>query len=305
MIHSEKRQKKLLIFSLYGAVGFAIVGIILGVIIDSQMILFDGLYSLISVGLSGMSLYATSFMYKNDWKRYPFGKTIVEPLVIIIKYMIILFLVMGSLISAVVTLFQGGRVIVIETAVLYSVVGTVVCYGFYYYINKFSKKNGSGITQAEANQWLMDTLVSLGVLVGFLIAFILQGLSKFETIIPFIDPIMVIVIAIYFIKVPVKEIRLALRELLKMSPEGKLSKSINGIVGTIEKKYFFQESFLRVSKSQKMLWIEIDFVVQKESRIQTIKDQDTIREEINKEINKLGYDQWLTVSFTNDRKWAL
>ena len=119
-------EKKLLKFSALGAVFFAVAGILSGVLSGSQMILFDGLYSLSSVVLSLLSLAATNFIHKKD-KRFPFGKDIVEPLWVIVKYMVLLMLVGSTGLSALRSLFQGGREIVMGAALGYSAIGSIVC----------------------------------------------------------------------------------------------------------------------------------------------------------------------------------
>ena len=54
-----------------------------------------------------------------------------------------------------------------------------------------------------------------------------------------------------------------------------------------------------------MIWIEIDFVVDETSPVQSIKDQDMIRERIDHALKTIKSDKWITVSFVGDRKWAL
>ena len=82
-------EKKLLLVSIYIALAFSVLGILVGLLVNSQVIFFDGIYSMISVTLTGLSLLAAKYMGKTDWNRFPFGKDILEPIVLIIKYTII------------------------------------------------------------------------------------------------------------------------------------------------------------------------------------------------------------------------
>lgn len=298
-------ENKLLKFSLYSAVLFAVSGMVLGFVTNSQTIMFDGMYSVISVILSGISIATSKFKCKNDTKKYPFGKDTVEPLVIMLKYGIIIILVLASLGSAIYSLFNGGREIYMDAALLYAVLSTVGCYAVYKYIAKCSVKKNSNLLTAESTQWLMDALVSGGVLLGFILAFGAKQSSLFNFILPYIDPLMVILVSFYFIKVPVCQIRKSLKEVLDMSPEDEINDKVQKLVKDIEKKYSIDESFLRMSKVSSTLWIEVDFVISESSLVETIKDQDGIREEIDIKIKKLDYDNWTTVCFTHDRKWAV
>lgn len=104
-----KTEKGILTISVYSAVVFSVAGVLLGILSMSQMILFDGLYSFISVVLSLLSLGAAQYIRKNDFQRFPFGKEIIEPIVLIVKYTVILVLCSGAFISAAVSFIHRGK----------------------------------------------------------------------------------------------------------------------------------------------------------------------------------------------------
>ncbi|MBU8907692.1 cation transporter [Desertibacillus haloalkaliphilus] len=210
MHRSYALEKKWLQMSVFGGLLFAILGIILGLLIQSQMVLFDGLYSFISVILSLLSLLAAQVIEKGDKSRFPYRKDMLEPVVIIIKYVAILLLCVTAIYSAFEALLSGGRETNVSYALLYSLISTVGCWGMYIFLKKH-KKN-SGLIGAEANQWRMDTLLSAAVLVGFFIAVALS-FTSYTSVIPYIDPLMVLVAAGYFLKIPVVEITRALKQM--------------------------------------------------------------------------------------------
>ncbi|QKS72309.1 cation diffusion facilitator family transporter [Paenalkalicoccus suaedae] len=298
-------ERNMLILSVVAAVVFSVSGIIFGLLFQSQIILFDGLYSLVSVALSFASLAAASFIAKADWDRFPYGKDMIQPLVILIKYTVILLLVVGSLIAAIVAVATGGRDIALGPTVIYSTIGMLACLGFFLYIKRKSAKTSSAFVRAEANQWLLDTMVSVGVFVGFIIAIILAQIPATAAVVPYVDPIMVIIVSIYFLKFPLVEMRIALREVLDMTPAGETTQKLSQLVKKLEHDHKINESFVRVSKVGKTLWVEIDFVVSTESDVQTVMEQDRIREELSTYLDRITEQKWLTVSFTGDRKWAV
>ncbi|WP_096435011.1 cation diffusion facilitator family transporter [Alteribacter populi] len=299
-----RKEKHLLAMSVYGALAFAVIAIVWGILVHSQMILFDGVYSLISVILSLFSLLSASYIQKHDYKQFPFGKEMLEPLVIIVKYFIILILCLFALSSAVSDLLSGGREVDPGFALLYAIVATVGGFIVYRFLKAGQKKIKSGFVEAESNQWLMDTLLSAGVMIGFFIAFLLT-LTPFAHLTAFVDPLMVILVSGYFIKVPVTSIKQQLREVLEMSPGEEIKSILEESTQRIERKYQFDETHLRVSKVGSKLFIEVDFVVNEVSKDLTIAQQDQIREELTFHIQDLNFTKWLTVSFTNDRKWAI
>lgn len=82
-------ERGLIRASVVGAFLFAVVAVVWGVAINSQVILFDGLYSSVSVLLSLVSLLAASYVRQTDDLRFPFGKEVIEPLVVTLKYLAI------------------------------------------------------------------------------------------------------------------------------------------------------------------------------------------------------------------------
>lgn len=300
-----KLENKLLTESALAALFFAVLGVVLGVFTGSQMILFDGVYSFISVILSVVSLWAAKFMQKRDEKKYPFGKSAVEPLVIILKYAILLTVVVYSMGIAIQSILQGGTIINIDIAFLYALVGAVACLLFYARIVMKAKKYQSGLLTAEASQWLIDGLVTVGVLMAFLAMIIFTRLNLFTSFVPYLDPVMVLLVSAFFLKTPVSEIHKALKDIVQVTPNKKTMHHIERIVLEVKNQYQFEETFIRVSKDSKVLWVEIDFIASDETNIETLEDQDQIRELINKNIKSKHLEKWLTISFTKNRKWAV
>ncbi|MCR6108477.1 cation transporter [Salipaludibacillus agaradhaerens] len=301
MLNTLALERKLLTLSVIGALVFALIGIVWGIMSSSQMIFFDGVYSFISVILSMFSLLMAQFMTKSDTRRFPYGKEVLEPISIIVKYTAILILCIIAVISAIQAILSGGREISLGFALLYSFMSTIGCWIVFVILNK--RKMVSGFITAEANQWKMDTLLSAAVLLGFLIASLISRTS-YSAFIPYVDPLMVLIVMGYFLKVPIVEMIKAFREVLDMAPAQFIQKNVKEATDNIQNHYQIEESILRISKAGNMLYIEIDFVLNKESKIKTVADQDKIREEISEQTKSLKYKKWLTVSFTHNKKWA-
>ena len=65
-----KVEKNMLKFSALGCLFFAALGLGWGMVIKSSMIMFDGLYSFISLFLSILALWITNYISKNDLKSF-------------------------------------------------------------------------------------------------------------------------------------------------------------------------------------------------------------------------------------------
>lgn len=300
---TQQNERRILLWSVIGAVLFAAGGIVVGVMVVSQMILFDGLYSLVSVALSLLSLFAAGFMNKKDLTNYPFGKSMMEPLVILVKYTAILILVAGSFLAAMTAMFTGGRDMMLGAALLYSAVATLISLAFYLWFKQMSKHSETGLVKAEMNQWMMDTLVSFGVMGGFILAWIFSLIDATAFLVPYTDPAMVLIVTAWFIRIPIKEMRDAVNQLVEVRLEDRIAKPVEEKIREIENRYGMKESFIRMTRTGKVVWMEIDYVIVPKSKVDSVLIQDEIRSEIAKAVPHKPY--WLTVSFTHDRKWAI
>ena len=299
-----KLENKILKLSVVGALFFALFGIAWGWALDSDMIIFDGLYSFISVILSMLSLYINNYMAKRDFEKFPFGKHILEPIVISIKSLIIAIMCLYSLIDAIKTIVSGGNSVSLGLAIIYSIVSVVGCGVISFYMKIKEKELSSELIKAECMQWFMDTALSTAVLVAFLVAEVLAK-TKLNILNPYIDPGMTVVVSLIFIKMPIKTFINSFKEVMCVKADDEINEDIYVLVKEIEEEYKFEDSITRVSKIGSELRIEIDFVYNKDSKLKTLDQMDRVREEINNAIKHIDYNKWLNVSFTGNKKWAI
>ena len=299
-----KLENKILKLSVVGALFFALFGIAWGWALDSDMIIFDGLYSFISVILSMLSLYINNYMAKRDFEKFPFGKHILEPIVISIKSLIIAIMCLYSLVGAVKSIISGGNNLEFGLAIIYSIVSVIGCGAISLYMKVKSKSLSSELIKAEFTQWLMDTSLSTAVLVAFIIGIIISN-TKLNFLNPYIDPVMTVAASLLCIRIPIKIFIESFKEVICVKANDEINDDIYVLVKEIEEEYKFEDSITRVSKVGRELRIEIDFVYNKDSKLKTLDQMDNVREEINDAIKHIDYKKWLNVSFTGNKKWAI
>lgn len=299
-----KAENKMLKFSAFGGLFFAVLGIAWGWAINSEMISFDGLYSLISLGLALFAIIATNFINKKDFKNYPFGKSTLEPVIVIIKSLVLLIMCSITLFSAINQVINGGNNVEEGFALGYALISSIGCTWVYLYMKKLSRNLNSEIVKAESNQWFMDAMLSVGVLIGFIISILLKyiGLSSLSK---YVDPGMVILSSSIFLKMPITSAVDAFKELINSTADDEINGDIRNLVKEIEMEYKLEDSVARVAKVGRELRIEIDFIVSNNSKIKSVEDMDKVREIIDNNTNHFDLKKWLNISFTKNKKWAI
>jgi cation diffusion facilitator family transporter len=301
-IAESARDQRLLMISIWASAGFAVLSSVWGILSGSSMIVFDGVYSFVSIGLSVLAVLALRFSRRGADERFPWGRDAAEPLVVVIKAATLGALCAYAAIGGIVDIVNGGREVAVGSAVVYAAVATLggLAVGL---VLRRATRDGSDLVRAEAAEWLGDTLLSLGVLIGFLVAYVLVAAGRAD-VAAYVDPVMVTVVSLAFLWVPIKLIISSLREILSMAPEAEVLDKLRACVVAVEERYAFSESFLRASKVGNRMDIEIDFVVGAESPVRTIADSDTVREDLYEQLAALGYERSVVVTFTADPRWA-
>jgi cation diffusion facilitator family transporter len=305
MVADMRQESHLLRVSVYAGLAFAFIGIIWGLLSHSQMVIFDGFYSFLNTLFSLVGVFALRFIQRTDDKRFPFGKSAMEPLSIVFQTLGITFLCVYAIVEAVLVILSGGSHIDLGLVILYAVISTLGCLASYLYLAKHSKTLHSAFVNLEKDQWLLSTLLSVGVLVGFTIGLLLSRTNTFTFLLPYIDPFMVLVMSPFFLRIPLTTMVQNVKELLDMPPEPQIQQEIETIVQRVAQSYAFAESFVRLTKVGRSIFIEIDFVIGGKTLARTIEDSDAVREEIYQQLQTIPYEKWFTVSFTADRKWAI
>jgi len=295
------RDQRLLMFSIWASAGFAVLSSVWGIVSGSSMIVFDGLYSFVSIGLSVLAVIALRFSRRGADERYPWGRDAAEPLVVVIKAATRGALCAYAAIGGIVDIANGGREVAVGSGLVYAAVATIG--GLAVGGARRATRGGSDLLRAEAAEWLGDALLSVGVLIGFLFAYALVAAGRAD-LAAYVDPGMVTLVSLAFLWVPIKLIVSSLRQILSMAPEADVLDQLRACVAAVEERYAFSESFLRASKVGNRMDIEIDFVIDAGSAVRTIADGDTVRQDLHEQLAALGYERSVVVTFTADRRWA-
>ncbi|AMG29392.1 cation transporter [Grimontia hollisae] len=214
------KERNLLKFSTFACFCFAALGIGLGIWAGSMVIVFDGAYSLVGLVLSLMALAASMYIHKPVEKANKKVKSVserkaavIESLVVLTKGLVVGVVCLVSFASAMQAMFDGGREVNAGFALVFGIINVVGCLVTYMTVRKQSGKRPSAILKAESSQWLMDTVISAAVLVGFLIAagLMMTGLEEYAV---YADPMMVILASVYFATVPVQMISESTKKLI-------------------------------------------------------------------------------------------
>lgn len=301
VLEDPARDRRLLLLSVWVSAGFAVGSSVWGLLSGSSMIVFDGLFSFASVGLSLLAVAALRASRRGPDETYPWGREVLEPVTVVVKALALAALCVYAVVGGIADLLAGGREVSTGWALAYGVLATVV--GIVVTV-VLRRGGGSGLVRAEAAEWFGDTLLSVGVLLGFVVAAVLAAAGR-DDLAAYVDPAMVVVASAVFLRVPLALVLGGLREILTMSPPTATMAELQGCVDAVEERYGFAESFLRASKVGSRVDVEVEFVVGVHSTVSTVADCDAVRLDLHERLAALGHERSVVVAVTADRRWAV
>ncbi|CAG22697.1 MULTISPECIES: cation diffusion facilitator family transporter [Photobacterium] len=295
------KERMALKLSLAGTVLVASLGIGYGLYVDSNAILLDGMFSLLSMGMTGLSLYTAYLVTKPDDKQFQFGYAHIEPLINVINGLLILITCLFAFISGVNTIIDGGHEIVLEHALIYAVLSTICCFGIYFVETSIAKSVDSELVKVDSQEWLVDGILSAAILVGFILVLIFDsmGYTRWNA---YIDPILVSTLSIAASILPIKVLRRNLKEVLLVAPQNKAQRHVDRTIERLSKAYRFDGYTHHLAKTGRQYDLEINILV-KDDSLWTTKRQDHIRQIIWDELSDDLGETWLSVSFTGQERW--
>lgn len=291
-----------LAFSLWASVVFVVMALVWGLAAGSQMIVFDGLYSLVSVGLSAISVAAHRIVAKGPDASYPWGRETWEPVAIVVKATALGGLCVYGSVNAAREILHGGRAVSAESALVYAITASLLSVVVALVLYR-AARSGSGLVRAEAAEWTGDAALSLVTLAGFAVAVALVRTGN-EAPAHYVDPALVIIVSMSYLWIPIRLFRTAFREILTMAAPAPVVSQVQRMCEEVRAEYRFGESLVRASTVGGRLDLELAFVLGPDTHRRDVGFFDDIRAEIQQRLTALGYRHSTSVVFTAQRRWV-
>lgn len=292
---SAERERKALRYSMAAAIALAAMAAVWGWISQSQVILLDGLYALIGIVLTWMSLRVSAIADSGPSARFPFGKDALIPVVIAVQGMALLATLTYAAVEAIRVILGGGADVTAGSLVAYGSISTVASVAIWRYMGRVD--NTSDLLAAETRQWGASAAFSALVAVGAVVAIIL-GRTDFSDADRYVDSVLVLAGCVMLIPQPFSLLRTALVELLEGAPSEQIQMHIRDAVSVVRDEFALEEPTLTMSKVGRKLYIEAIFLVPPHTW--EIDGEDAVRRTFAKNLADLPYHPWLNIELTTD-----
>lgn len=300
---SEQLERRALLASSGGNLVIGIVGIVFAVFSSSQAILLDGLFNLIYLATGLFTLKVARLVQQGDDEHFPMGYGFFEPLINGLKGMLVLGLSIMAVADAVQALFAGGRMISPGLATLYGIFASLAGWTIAAVTHRGATRTGSPLVKADAENWIVNGAISSAVLLAFVGIFLLQN-TRFDYIIPYVDPGLVVIVGLISLSVPVRMAWQALMELLNRAPSREIVQQVEAVIRQSTASLPVQDLFIRVVQPGRTRMVLAHVILPEDYRLEGLSEFDALRVDTLKQLQASHPATMVDLVFTADPQWG-
>ncbi|GAA1794904.1 cation diffusion facilitator family transporter [Luedemannella flava] len=240
--------------ALVGA-ALAALAMIWGLIADAQVLIYDGIVSLLDVAMSGLALFAAGTAASPPDPRYPFGREAITPLVIGAQGAALAGSSVYAMLSATLTILHGGNTPDAAAGIAFAAFNALAVLATSWWLLR--ARPATDLVRAEAAAWRAAIPRTVGILAGFTVLLLLDG-TDWHQAMPYIDPAMVIAACALTLPTAVRLIRISLAELLERAPDEAVQAPVRDAVTSVARRTGLTDVDLRVTKLGAKLYVEVN-----------------------------------------------
>lgn len=160
-------------------------------------------------------------------------------------------------------MLHGGHIVSFHTIASFEFFACLLGIVVTIYLSIKNKTMASPMINMEMQGWKIDSFLSLGMAVAFLLP-ILLPFAWFKPVIPYLDQIITITLSVIMLPAPIRTIITAFRDLMLIPPEEDTIEEIKNLVEPIIRTYGYQKLYYDILRTGRKLWISVYITFEKD-----------------------------------------
>ena len=272
----QKREKSAMSVSLYGNLVFVVIELMMALVTDSQAVLLDAVYDGVEFCMLLPSIFLIPLLYKPSNEEHPFGYMQIETIFVVVKGITMTAVTFGLVFNNINLMLHGGHIVSFHTVAgfeLFACILGIIVTVYLYYKNKHME---SPLINMEMQGWRIDSFISLGMTVAFLLPMLIP-FDWFQHIVPYLDQLITIVLSLVMIPTPIHTVITGIRDLMLIPPEEETIDDIKETIEPIIGVYGHKNLYYDIVRTGRKLWISVYISFEKDivslSKFKQLQDQ--------------------------------
>lgn len=257
-MQKEKQQILAVHISIVGCAFLFLISLVVGIISDSVALLLDASTGLVTLAVAFLVRFSIKKINKPPDDLYNFGYGKYEPLTVTLQGALIIITCLVCMKFAIQDIIHAEDItrydIPTITAFISGLLGIIIAL----YLKRTALRTHSSILKISSLHWYIDSGLSFGMSAGFFFGLVLRNLG-YTHITPYVDPVMAVILALFFITTPVKTVTYGMLELLDVVPAKDMREMIRNAVREYKPQPFSIHR-LRFRKAGRKIFIDVCFV---------------------------------------------
>ena len=272
----QKREKSAMSVSLYGNLVFVVIELVMALVTGSQAVLLDAVYDSVEFCMLLPSIFLIPLLYKPSNEEHPFGYMQIETIFVVVKGITMTAVTFGLIFNNINLMLLGGNIVSFHTVAgfeLFACILGIIVTVYLYYKNKQME---SPLINMEMQGWRIDSFISLGMTVAFLLPMLIP-FDWFQHIVPYLDQLITIVLSLVMIPTPIHTVITGIRDLMLIPPEEETIDDIKETIEPIIGVYGHKNLYYDIVRTGRKLWISVYISFEKDivslSKFKQLQDQ--------------------------------
>ena len=272
-------EQKALVLSALAALVIGAVALVVALLTGSGAILLDCAFNLCFFVTALITLRVARLLQRPDDRSYPFGYLHFEPLINLVKGLLIIGVGIIALIDAAISLYRGGTPVAAGLALAYAAGAVLLCGAVLGMLRKANRSAPSPLVQGDVENWTVNLAISVGMFAAFCLALLFEFLGRSAAAL-LVDPILVGLVVILTFGVPVRMALRALFALLKRAPDKAVVDSIEQAARSALSDVAMRELYVRVVQPGRTVYAMVHVLLDEAGRGMDVREADRRRRAI-------------------------
>jgi cation diffusion facilitator family transporter len=280
--------------SLILTVLFACAAVAIALFSDSETMTLEAITAGIDIVVAFLAIFVARKVHEPANQRYQFGYAKYEPLMTTVEGVLLAGACVGAIVYSVRDLIHPDPVEDPQLIVIYSAASFLLSVLFGRWMKRLGKRIGSPLAQAEAELWIVDGWLALGVCAAFVVSIALGRIGTTQAS-AYVDPAVCIVLSLVFLKKPYDILRDSVGDLVDANPYADTVNAVEESARALADRFHLEGlEWVRVRKAGRRVFVMVSFF---EDPRESLEDMDVARQAVTEEMASLHPDVEVAVLF--------
>ena len=264
------------------------------IVSDSETMTLEAMSGLVDVIVSLLAIFVVRKIHEPANRRYHFGYAKYEPLMVGMEGVLITAVCVSAIVYALKDLAHRDPIDNPHLVIAYALAGFLVSVVFGLWMKRVGARTASPLVLAEAELWIIEGWLSLGVFVAFLISAILTR-SPSADYSAYVDPILCIVLSLILLKKPFEILQESFGDLVDANPYAETANAVEESARESVQRYHLKAlEWVRVRKAGRRVFVLVSFLHHPTT---SLEELERVRGAVSEEMTRLNPDADVCVLF--------